>query len=221
MSAIAFESFERRLLLAGVSLSGSTLIVTGDDDDLGETITLSQQALNNRMLTVQIDAAVFGPFNMNTLTQVRVFGLGGSDRFKVEMANGILNFVDGTANPRDDIQFDGGTGDNQMVFEGGSVSDVSYFPSQTESGAGRVEHGNGDPNQITGYKNVSTGTGAIHDLVTAANIYVVTYGHGAETASLTDGAKLLDNLIEVQSAVPSMGLVASPIGFLNKGYFFF
>src|SRR5206468_10902922 len=130
--------------------------------------------------------------------------LGGNDQFKADMANSILNFANGTTKPQDDIQFDGGTGLNQMVFEGGSVSDVSYFPSQTVSGAGRVEHGNGDPNQITGYKNVSTGTGAIHDLVTGQNIYVVTYGQGAETASDTDGAKLLDNLIEVQSAVPSM-----------------
>ena len=221
MRAFAFQTLERRLLLASANLSGGILTVTGEDSDVPDTITLSQQALNNRMLTVQINATTFGPFNMNAITQVRVFALGGSDRFKVEMANGILNFVDGTANPQDDIQFDGGTGDNQMVFEGGSVSAVSYFPSQTESGAGRVEHGNGDPNQITGYKNVSLGSGAIHDLVTADDMYVVTYGSGPETASLTDGAKLLDNLIEVQSTVPSQNLTASPIGFLNKTTFFF
>jgi Ca2+-binding RTX toxin-like protein len=214
------EAVERRLLLASANLSGSILIVTGDDAT-SDTITLSQQQLNNRRLTVQINAASFGPFDMNAITQVQVNALGGNDRFMVEMANGILNFVDGIANPQDDIQFDGGTGSNQMVFEGGSVSDVSYFPSQTVSGAGRVEHGNGDPNQITGYKNVSTDAGAIHDFETAANIYVVTYGQGAETASVTDGAKLLDNVIEVQSAVASLGLVASPIGFLNKGFFFF
>jgi Ca2+-binding RTX toxin-like protein len=213
------EAIERRLLLAGVGLSGSILTVTGDDAT-SDTIALSQQQLNNRKLTVQINAASFGPFDMNAITQVRVNALGGNDLFKVEMANGILNFANGTANPQDDIEFDGGSGINQMVFEGGTVSDVSYFPSQSVSGAGRVEHGNGDPNQITGYKNVTTGTGAIHDLVTAANLYVVTYGQGPENVSLTDGAKLLDNLIEVQSAVPSLGLIASPIGFLNKTQFF-
>src|SRR4030095_13336285 len=166
---------------------GSILTVTGNDDVIGDTITLSQQALNNRMLTVQINATTFGPFDMNAITQVRVNALGGNNTLKVEMANGILNFVDGTTNPQDDIQFDGGSlGNNRMVLEGGSGSAVSYFPSQTESGAGRVEHGNGDPNQITGYKNVSTGTGAIHDFETADNIYVVTYGQGAETAAVSD-----------------------------------
>src|SRR5438874_6595470 len=152
MRAITIEAIEPRLLLSGVGLSGGILTVTGDDAT-NDTIVLSQQLLNNRKLTVQINAASFGPFDMNAITQVRVNALGGSDLFKVEMANGILNFVDGTTNPQDDIQFDGGTGLNTMVFEGGSVSDVSYFPSQTVSGAGRVEHGNGDPNQITGYTN--------------------------------------------------------------------
>ena len=92
---------------------GRTPVVTiaADDGSGNHTVLVHRDPSNPDVMAVVTDGAITGLYQVSTVDQVVVRGLGGNDTLQIEA---------GLAFPRG-VRFDGGTGRNRLVFVGNTA----------------------------------------------------------------------------------------------------
>lgn len=142
-------------LLGGVLQIDSDMDFAGQDD----TILLVRQAANPLLLDVFVNGVLFGPYQLSTLSQINVNGLGGNDTLIVDSSNGLLTVPAG-------IRFDGGIGFDRLDLTqtGGPTRTSSTLNIGADPGAGRSILVDGADTQTVFFQNLQPVT----DVVPAA-----------------------------------------------------
>jgi len=148
-----------------ISVLGS-LKITGDDDFFGQddTILLVIDEANPSLLDVFINDDM-SQFQLSTLQQINVCGLGGNDTLIVDSSFGLINVVNG-------IRYDGGVGFDglQLVQDDGPVwmSDTYSVGPQLGTGMSTIVGGGTAGTQQVFFEGLSP----VLDLVAAASLTV-------------------------------------------------
>ena len=98
------------------------LLVEGDSDYPGEvdTIRLVRDPSNPTFLDVYVNSTTsFATYQLSTIQQINVNGLGGNDTLIVDSSNGGIPVP---------IAYDGGTGSNALKLQGGTDLTDTYAP---------------------------------------------------------------------------------------------
>src|SRR5262249_53151790 len=175
--------------------------ITGDTDFFGEddTIKLVIDGNNPSLLDVFLNSAL-SQFQLSTIQQINVDGLGGNDTLIVDDSNGLIKIVNG-------IRYDGDGGVNrlQLVQTGGltRTSDTYSVGAAIGSGISTIVGGGTAGTQTVFFEDLSP----VLDLVPAA--------------LLTINATATDNAINYAvGSLPTNGLVTidehESIEFANK-----
>lgn len=194
---------------SATALLGGVLQIDGDMDFAGQddTILLVRQAANPLLLEVFVNGVLFGPYQLSTLSQINVNGLGGNDTLIVDSSHGLLTVPAG-------IRFDGGIGFDRLDLtqSGGPTRASSTLNIGADPGAGQSILADGADTQTVFFQNLQPVT----DVVPAATFQI----------SSTPGiASLLDADNAVTYTVGQiLGVVAGrvtvdafePIEFSNK-----
>ena len=177
------------------------LQIIGDEDFFGQddTIRLIRNAANSSLLDVFLNVD-FYQFQLSTIQQINVFGLGGNDTLIVDSSNGLINVGNG-------IRYDGDGGSDslQLLQTGGPTraSDTYSVGPALGSGVSTIVGGGAAGTQTVLFENLSP----VLDLVAAA--------------LLTVNATAADNAINYSvGALVTTGLVTvdehEAITFANK-----
>src|SRR5262249_11224616 len=140
-----------------------------------------------------------GPFQLSTLQQINVFGLGGDDTLIVDSSNGLINVSGG-------IHFDGDGGVDglQLLQTGGPTIDTDTYSVGPAIGSG--------VSTIVGDKTAGTQTVFFENLSPVLDL--------VPAPSLTVIATAADNAISYSGLASGDGLVTidqqEPIEFANK-----
>ncbi len=116
--------------------SQGVLQINGDMDFAGEddVIRLVRDASNPTLLHVFLNGTepLGSPFQLDTITQININGLGGNDTLIVDSSNGLIDVGNG-------IRFDGGTGFDQvqLVQTGGDTQTSETLAIGATAGSGR------------------------------------------------------------------------------------
>jgi hypothetical protein len=183
--------------------SQGVLQITGDDDFAGEddVIRLELDASNPTLLNVFLNSTTpTNTYQLSTLQQINVDGLGGHDTLIVDSSNGLITVPLG-------IRYDGGTGTNdqlQLLQTGGPTRSSDIYDIGSTNGSGTSTISDATGTQVVSFENLAP----VLDLVPAG--------------SLTVNATASDNAISYTSgALATEGLVSvdehEPITFSNKG----
>src|SRR5262249_38613744 len=177
------------------------LQITGDTDFFGEddTIKLVIDGNNPSLLDVFLNSAL-SQFQLSTIQQINVDGLGGNDTLIVDDSNGLIKIVNG-------IRYDGDGGVNrlQLVQTGGLTRTSDTYSVGAAIGSGI--------STIVGAGTAGTQTVFFEDL--SPVLYLV------PAALLTINATATDNAINYAvGSLPTNGLVTidehESIEFANK-----
>jgi hypothetical protein len=187
--------------VSATAFSTAVLQITGDTDFSGEddTIKLIVDDNNPLMLDVFLNGAL-SQFQLSTIQQINIDGLGGNDTLTVDDSNGLINVANG-------IRYDGGTGTNdqlQLLQTGGPTRSSDIYDIGSTNGSGTSTISDATGTQVVSFENLAP----VLDLVPAG--------------SLTVNATASDNAISYTSgALATEGLVSvdehEPITFSNKG----
>jgi photosystem II stability/assembly factor-like uncharacterized protein len=186
---------------SATAFSTGVLQITGDTDFAGEddTIRLVVDGNNSSLLDVFLNGAL-SQFQLSTIQQINVDGLGGKDDLMVDSSNGLINVANG-------IRYDGGTGSDRMELQqtGGPTrtSDTYSVGPAIGSGVSTIVGSGTAGMQVVSFENLSP----VLDLVPAF--------------SLTVNATANDNAINyAPGTLLTQGLVSidehEPIEFANK-----
>lgn len=160
--------------------------VAGQDD----TIRLVREAVNPSLLDVFVNSGTpTATFQLSTIEQIDVNGLGGNDKLIVDSTNGLINVPRG-------IRYDGGTGFDslQLVQTDGPVRNSDTYSVGLTDGSGTSTiFGSAAGTQTVFFENLSP----VIDTVSASSLQVIataadnsiTYGPGPV---VTDGLVTID-----------------------------
>jgi Ca2+-binding RTX toxin-like protein len=174
----AIESLEsRRMFAVTANAAGGVLTVLGDLNP--NTITVSRDVAGNLKVNNGAVAITGSAANVNTITSIHVFGLGGNDNIALNETNGVL--------PRASLS--GGSGNDTIT--GGSGDDIISGDSGNDvllgmAGADTLHGGDGN-DTITG------GTGTDSVLGDAGNDRMIwNPGDGSDTNDGNDGSDTVE-----------------------------
>lgn len=171
--------------------------VAGQDD----TIKLIRNAINSSLLDVYVNSATpTATFQLSTIQQINVNGLGGNDTLIVDSTNGLINVVGG-------IRYDGGAGVGdalQLVQTAGPTwtSDTYSVGLSNGSGTSKIVGPSSAGAQTVFFENLSP----VLDTVAAASLTVnatatdnsITYGAGV--VSVANGLVTIDEHESIEFA---------------------
>ncbi|NQT87700.1 hypothetical protein HQ560_13100 [bacterium] len=160
--------------------SAATLRVNGTAG--GDAILLIRNAANPAYVDVFLDRFLDGSFELATLEQIDVNGLGGDDTLTVDSSNGLIDLLGG-------IQYDGGPGLDGLVLDqtGGDTQTSDDYQVGADIGSGISAITGPSGTQVITF----TGLEPVIDLVPAATLTVsgtnadnaINYGPGLVDAA--------------------------------------
>jgi hypothetical protein len=145
--------------------NSGVLQIDGDMDFAGQddTILLVRNAANPLLLDVFVNGVLFGPYQLSTLNQINVNGLGGNDTLIVDSSNGLVTVPAG-------IRFDGGIGFDRLDLTqtGGPTRTSSTVNIGANPGDGQSVLVDGADTQTVFFQNLQP----ITDIVPAAAFHI-------------------------------------------------